>query len=68
MGSEVDSPSNLTTAPIVYQTLIVDILNAVIPRVAFFHLLSSPFESVNLEPYAIVENEEAGNSQYPPST
>jgi hypothetical protein len=64
VGGEIDSPSNLTTAPIVYQTLVVDALNAVIPQVAFFHLLSSPFE-VDLEPSAIVENEEADNSQCP---
>jgi hypothetical protein len=65
VGSEVDSPPNLTTAPIVYQTLVVEVLNVAIPRVALFYSLSWSFESVNLELSAIVENEAAGNSQCP---
>jgi len=65
VGSEVGSSSNLTTAPIVYQTLVVEVLNVVIPRVALFYSLSWSFESVNLEPSAILENEEADNSQCP---
>lgn len=66
MGSEVDSPSNLTTGPIVYQTLVVG-PECCHPTGGLLFIVtdSRPFEPVNLEPSAIVENEEADNSQCP---